>query len=133
MPTIANAAYFVRTSKLEIVADDYTSAVSSVTLTPTVPNSEFKDIGGGVQSFVGSPTWQLDLTYAQDWATANSLSLKLMTDIGLTKVIKLTPVAGGKNVTVSAVIQPGAIGGTADGVATASVSLKITGQPVWSV
>jgi hypothetical protein len=132
VPAIVNAAYFVGASKLEIVSDDFTAAVSAVALTPTVPNSEFKDIGGGVQSFVGAPSWTLDLTYAQDWTTATSLSHKLMSDIGLTKVVKLTPVTGGRLVTVSVVIQPGAIGGAADSVATATVSLKVTGQPVWS-
>jgi hypothetical protein len=81
----------------------------------------------------GTPVtdWTLELEYAQDWETANSLSNYLLTNAGTQKVAKLQPLSGvgKKTFTVTVTIVPGPIGGTVSEYATASVSMAVTGQP----
>jgi hypothetical protein len=127
MAKIANAAYYGTTGKLDIGLDEYTAAVTSCGLTPTTPKSQVTDIGGGVQAFVGKPTWMADIEYNQDWKTATSLSQISMH--GQTKTFKYTPASGGQVATFDALIEVGRMGGAANALHNASVSLQVIGQP----
>ena len=132
MVAIANAAIYLTKAKLEIGSDEYTAAISGCVIKPNTPTAVFADIGGGVQAFAGNPDWVLEVDFAQDYVTANSLSQFLLTNVGQSKVFKLTPLTGGtpKVVTISAVCVPSDIGGAARTVAISKVSLPCVGQPV---
>ena len=128
MPDIANAAFFPAGTIL-IGSDGYKAAIESAVLTPTTPTEKFRDIGGGIQTVSGPPEWDLAITLAQDLKTASSLSQYLITNQGTKKTIVFTPQATGKGFTVTALIIAGAVGGAANALAKASVTLPCDGQP----
>ncbi len=129
MSTIPNIAYFQRNGKIEIAADDYTAGISSFALIPTTPTATHTDIGGGVQAFSGAPTWQAQITFAQDWTTDASLSKKSIEWAGLKKTLKYTPTTGAQPVTIEVTFQPSQIGAGAGQIATATLNLPCDGQP----
>jgi len=54
---------------------DFAHAVSSAALTPSAGTAEFKGLKPAATfTFPQATTWTLDLTYAQDWSAADSLS-----------------------------------------------------------
>jgi hypothetical protein len=71
----------------------------------------------------------LDLTYAQDWAEASSLSRYLHDNEGERVTAVFEPIDGGPSVTATITITPGAIGGDTTAVAGATVQLGST-KPV---
>lgn len=131
MVAIANVAYFQQSGIIEIEEDDYTAGVSSFALVPTTPTATHTDIGGGVQSFAGAAAWQAQITFAQDWITADSLSHKAIEWAGVKKTLTYTPTTGAAPVTITVVFQPAQIGGAQGAVATATLSLGCDGQPVF--
>ncbi len=130
MAQIAPQPILMSTAVLQIGTDNYELAVSSAELAPTTPMQQFKGVGGNVVAVVGAPTWLLNLTYAQDHANAKGLSLYLLTNAGKTVPFSLRPAAGGPGYTGQVVCLPGAIGGAVDAIASGSVSLPVSGQPV---
>ncbi|ALJ20318.1 hypothetical protein [Microbacterium sp. No. 7] len=131
MPTITNVAYIQKAGTITIASDDYTSGVSSFALVPTTPTAKHVDIGGGVQQFAGTPEWVAQITFAQDWTTAASLSKKSIEWAGQTKTLVYTPQTGAAPVTVTVTFQPSQIGGGAGSVPTATLNLGVTGQPIF--
>lgn len=118
---------------ITIGTDDFAAAISSATLTPAASIVTWKGLKTtAVYSFPTSPTWTLDLEYAQDWKTANSLSRYLFDHDGQTIVgVTLEPTSGvGTRWTFDLIVVPGAIGGAVDAVGTASVSLGVAAKPV---
>lgn len=137
MAVIANAAYFGTTGKLEMGAtaattDEFTSAVTSCALVPNAPVAQVADIGGGVASFVGANIWVAQITFNQDWKTANSLSQKLLTLHGSTQYVKYTPDNGGKVATFQVIVQAAQMGGAASSLHTATVNLQVINQPTFA-
>ena len=126
---------FMGSASLLLGTDGYQAHVSSAVFTPgnntpvvwkgLDPTSVF--------SFGQKATWTLDLEYAQDWETANSLSLYLLANEGDTIAAVLEPVNGGQGYTADVIITPGAIGGAVDTVAVGSVSLGVKGRPAAAV
>jgi hypothetical protein len=120
---------------IKIATDNYEAATSGVTFTPSVPTSTvaFKAIDGSAYSKTtqGASTWVCGIDFAQDWKTTGSLSNYLHDHEGEEVEAVFVPEAGTgmPSFTATITIQPGAIGGAADGVATASVSLPST-KPV---
>lgn len=116
---------------------DFEKALSQVELTPTSGSASWKGLHpDAVFNFPTAETWTATLAYAQDWATANSLSRYLFDNSGAEVVLTFVPNNGA---TVSATnlafrvtvtLQSGAVGGTVDAVATASVTLQCQGKPV---
>lgn len=129
MPTIANAAYYVTTAKLEIETDDYTAGVTSAALVPTTPTSQVADIGGGVQGFVGAAAWALQITFSQDWITPGSLSLKCIEWHGQKKTVKITPEDGGAILELPVTFMAAQAGAAAGAHATATATFPGDGQP----
>jgi hypothetical protein len=119
---------------LQVAADNYEAHVSKVLLTPNAPLVKWKGLTPtSVFNFPTTPDWLLDLDYAQDWATASSLSQYLFDNAGTSKVFIFKPkkpTTTGPTWTVTAYIAPGPIGGEVDAVATGSVQLGVVGQPV---
>ena len=132
MAVIAPAIINMNRSTLKIGTDSYEKAVSSAKLVPATPVAKFKGIGGNTVKAAGVPDWTLVLTYAQDWTTVSSLSQYLVTNLGQTKVVELTPETGGQKATVTVLIIPGDMGGDVDTTTVASVTLEVIGQPVFA-
>lgn len=133
MPVINVAPVTWAKYGLKIGTDNYEKHVDSVTLTPTTPVSTFKGAGDGqVDKSAGKADWKLDLNYAQDWSTTNSLSIYLLNNIGQTKAVEFFPLGAGPKFAANVLIVPGAVGGKIDDSGTASVTLEIVGQPVFT-
>jgi hypothetical protein len=122
---------------LNIGTDNYEAAVSKAELVPTTPVAKWKGMAPtAVHQLVGSTEWMLNLDFAQDHATANSLSQYLLTNSGTQKEVTLKPKKGtttAPTYKITATLIPSSIGGSVDQVAVASVSLPCIGQPVRSV
>jgi len=132
MADAPNVATYNKSGTIKIGSDNFTKGVNSFALVPTTPTAQHTDIGGGVQSLVGVPTWQLQITFAQDWASAGSLSRKSIEWAGTSKTIEFTPQTGAELITVDVVFQPSQIGGAAGGINTATLNLGVNGQPAFT-
>lgn len=132
MATIPVTPFVLKDCVLEIEADDYAAALSSMTLTPSVQTVVFQGLKpGAISTDMTEPTWTLGLTYAQDWVSADSLSRYLFANKGLTKDAIIKPQSGvGPSFEVEIIITPGAIGGQGQQTATATVTLGVQGEPV---
>lgn len=125
----------LKNATLKIDTDNYEAAVAEVSFVPSIPTStvQFKGIDGTAYSKTnqGASEWVCNITFAQDWKTSGSLSNYLLTNEGLTKTVEFVPAAGtaAPKFTADLTIQPGQIGGAADQVLTATVSLPST-KPV---
>jgi hypothetical protein len=113
-------------------ADDYAAALSQAVFTPSASIQTFKGLkAGAVFTDVGAATWSLDISFAQDWNEPDSLSVYLFENEGTTVAATFEPQDGiGDSFTASVVLTPGAIGGSVDSYATATVSLGVVGKPV---
>jgi hypothetical protein len=131
MPEIAVAPFVMKDAIVQIVADDFAAACSSVALNPTSSTVTFKGLKpGAVFTDVSQATWALALTFAQDWVTPGSLSRYLFANEGQTKAAVIKPQSGvGPSFNVNIVITPGAVGGAGEQVATATVTLGVSGRP----
>lgn len=129
MVTIANAAYFGTKGTLTVGTDNYTAGVLSCALVPTTPKAKVTDIGGGVQSFVGAPEWDLVITFAQDWVTALSLSKQSIAWHGTVKTFSYTPEGGGSVLSGSVRWEAAQAGGAAKTNHTATLTMGMVGQP----
>ncbi len=136
MAQIAVAPIVLKDARLIVGTDNYEKHVSVVRLVPNTtqpkqtwqgftPTTVFTDTGTPVTD------WTLELEYAQDWETANSLSTYLLTNAGTSKTVKIQPQSGvgKKTFTVTVTIVPGPVGGPVGEFAAASVSMPVTGQP----
>lgn len=114
--------------------NNYEATVSTVSIVPTTPTTSWTSVNGTVITVAGTPTWVINLTFLQDFKTANSLSQYLLTNAGQTQPIAVAPAAGTGNTlyTISAVLVPSQIGGDTNALLSASVTLQCIGQPVAS-
>lgn len=137
MAKLAVQPFVLKDIVLNVEADDYARHVSTARLEPSTtaeritwhglsPDADFSE-GGTPET-----TWTLNLTYAQDWNTDDSLSQYLLDNAGQTKTVVLQPRAGSgqKTFTVEVVIAPGPVGGDYNTVQTGTVSLVVNGQPI---
>jgi hypothetical protein len=137
MPVPAVAPFVMKEVSLMIGADEYNCAVRAVTLTPTTNIVEWESLcedGSGQEA--GKTTWSLDIEYYQDWQV-DSFADHLATNIGEQAVIKFNPhgdTVGPTNptFTVNVFLVGGAVGGTVNEFATATVSLPVIGQPTYA-
>jgi hypothetical protein len=132
MAVIAVNPLFLKDTVIDIAGSDYAPAVSSVAFTPTSTTTTFTGLKAGATfTDVGSTTWTVAITFAQDWDSATSLSRYLFTNAGKTVAMKFSPRVGtGPSFTANVVIVPGAIGGAVTATATATVTLGVSGAPV---
>lgn len=110
--------------------DDYRKHVDQVTLTPTATSQSWTGLGRNSHTDVSTATWSCTLNYAQDWETPDSLSRYLFEHEGETVPAVFAPrAAGGPSFLVDLVLTPGAIGGSVNAFATATVTLGCSGKP----
>lgn len=136
MATIAVTPFLLTNCTMKIGADNYEAAISSAEFVPTASAVNWKGLTpAAVFTFATTATWMCNLTFAQDWKLATSLSNYLHTNEGTTVAVEFIPKVGTgeKKVTASLVITPGAIGGPVDSVAVATVALGVLGKPVLAV
>lgn len=130
MASIAVSPFQMTDCLLTVEADNYEAHVSTVEFAPSSTAAQFKGLTpSAVFNFAGAPTWTCNLTFAQDWSTANSLSRYLFENAGAEIDVTFEPVKGGPAVTATLVAQPGSIGGAVDSVATSTVALGVVGKP----
>jgi len=130
MATPAVKPFLMRDCLFQVEEDNYEAHVSQVEFVPSSSVVRFKGLTPtSVHSFGTTAEWVANLTYAQDWNTADSLSEYLHENEGTEIDVTFTPVNGGRPITATLIVTPGAIGGQVDSVAVASVSLAST-KPV---
>lgn len=118
---------------LTVDGDTYEKHVSGVSISPSVSTATWKGLEPtAVFSQAGAATWTVDLTYAQDWETADSLSAYLFNNEGAEIALSFVPVSGGGTWSATVVIVPGAVGGAVDAFAEATASLPVIGRPVYT-
>lgn len=131
--------FIMRNAVISFDTDDFAKAVSTATLTPSSGTTDFKGLKPtAVFTFPQATTWTLELTYAQDWSAATSLSRFLFDHAGETLPFTLnpddttgmSPGVGSTTWSGTVAIAPGAVGGDVDSVAVATVSLGIVGAPI---
>jgi hypothetical protein len=115
--------------------DDFRKHVDQVTFNPPSAPSAITWTGLGLNTHTdrGTPTedWTVTLNYAQDWESTNSLSQYLFDHHGDPEPIaaRFEPKAGGPAFEAEVYVVSGAIGGSVNVFATASVTLPTTGKP----
>jgi hypothetical protein len=129
--TIAVQPFVLKDVLLSVGADSYQAHVSQVEFTP---NSSLQTWQGltptSIHTDATTATWTATLALAQDWETPNSLSRYLFDNEGTTKSVVFKPKSGsGPSFNATLVITPGAIGGTVNAFATATVTLGMIGKP----
>lgn len=130
MAQIAVSPFIMRDCVLSVALDSYEKHVSAVEFVPSASIVNWKGLTPTAAfSFGSNATWVCNLSYAQDWATANSLSRYLFENEGEEIAVTFEPVAGGPAVTASLIVAPGSIGGAIDSVAVSTVSLGVNGKP----
>lgn len=130
MPQIEVKPIVLRDCLLRVATSDYEKHVSGVTITPTTGNATWNGLSPAATfNFPTSTTWAAQLDYAQDWETADSLSLFLFENQGEAITMLFEPVKGGLGWEIDVVIAPGSIGGAVNSVATSQVTLGVSGQP----
>jgi hypothetical protein len=137
MTQIAVQPHVLKDVILSIGVDAYEKHVSQAELRPSTKVEKLTWQGmtpAAKFSEAGTPetSWDLIISYAQDWETPNSLSQYLLTNSGQTKTVVLQPKrgAGGKTFTVDVTIVPGPVGGNVNTVAVGSVTMPCDGDPV---
>ena len=136
MAAIAIAPIVLNDVDLTIGADNYEASVSKVELVPTTPTATWRGLTPAANiPIAGTPVWVMNITGAQDHATASSLSQYTQTNAGTVKTVKVKPKKG-TNVptyTVDVLILATKIGGDVDAIATFDGSFPCQGQPVRTV
>ena len=121
---------YLKDATLTIAATGYEAEVSSAVFTPSTSPVTWKGLTPtAVFTETPTATWVVDLTYAQDHDDDASLGVYLFEHEGEALECVFAPKAGGASYTATVVITPGAVGGTVDGFAEATVSLPVQGRP----
>lgn len=135
MAKIALTPTVLKNATMKVAADNYEAAISEAAFVPAVASSSvsFKGIDGSTYSetTTQASTWTLNLTYAQDFTLATSLSNYLHAHEGEEVEAVFVPEEGSglPEFTSTITIVPGQIGGPVDTVLTSTVSLPAT-KPV---
>lgn len=120
--------YTMKDATFAVVADNYETAITGVTFTPTA-GAVVQLINGSQIS--GDASWVVDLGTVQDLAPTG-LTRFLLDHEGEELAVSLVPKTDGPTVNATITVVPGAFGGVADNTPKqASVSLPVKGKPVF--
>lgn len=129
MPEIDVNPFLMEDCVLNIAADDFAAACSSIAFTPASTASTFKGLKRtAVFSFQSAASWVLGIIFAQD-LTEGSLSRYLHAHEGETKAVEFIPLAGGPSIVADVIISAAAFGGAQGAVPTSTVSFGVQGRP----
>lgn len=114
-------------------ADNYEAHVSQVEFAPSVQTLTWQGLTPAASfSDTSSPSWAATIAYAQDWKTPNSFSQYLKAHQGETIAATFTTNDGAGSWAVNLIVSPGAVGGSVNTYAVATVTLGISGQPTFT-
>ncbi|WP_341935515.1 hypothetical protein MRBLWO14_001167 [Microbacterium sp. LWO14-1.2] len=132
MANIAAAPFVLKNVTCGIGTDTYEAALRTIRFDPTTPVIKWRGLTPTSRfRFFGDPEWTATITFAQDIASAASLSKRLHSATpGESVVMTFDPIAGGATVTATILLVPASIGGDIDTVPEASVTFEVAGQPV---
>lgn len=131
MAQIGVAPIILKDCVLKNASDSYEKHVSAVEFVPSSSVVNWKGLTPSAAfSFGTTATWVCNLTFAQDWATEDSLSAYLFENEGTEVEFTFEPKAGGLGFKATLIIAPGSIGGSVDSVAVSTVSLGVKAKPV---
>jgi hypothetical protein len=110
--------------------NDHSAAVRSAVFNPNATVQRWRGMSKTSQVKKYTTDWALDLEKAQDWETANSLSLYLRANEGLEVPVTVKPRSGsGPTFSATVLVPPIPIGGVAEQIATSTISLGCTSRP----
>lgn len=131
MPDIAYSPYALTDAVLTLGTDTFDDAVNRAEFVPSYSNPTYDTINGSSHAVGDAATWVLNLDFGQDYVTSTSLANYLAENDGTAVTCVLEPVSGlGKKLTATVILRAGAFGGTAKQIATATVTLPVSGVPV---
>lgn len=121
----------IKNAQVSLDGDRYGGAITSASIAVTQADAEWQPISGEDQYDVEEPQYTLNIDHGQDY-TEGSLTHLLMTRAGEQVPFTLetaasTVVATGK----CTLKRPSAVLG-ARGVATATVAMRVNGEPTWT-
>lgn len=134
MATIDVQPIYLKDVLLTVASDNYEKHVSGVTFTPSTSSATWKGLSpSAVYTNIGAATWTVDLTFAQDWDTEDSLSAYLFENEGEEVTLTFQPVNGVSGTwSATVIITPGAVGGAVDSFAEGTASLPCQGRPTYT-
>lgn len=129
MATVGVTPIQMKDATLTIAGDDYTAAVSSVTLTPTPTWRTGVDmLGRQRRAVLVSVAWSCRVGLLQD-VESGSLLRYLALHAGEMVGVVFTPKAGGAAYSATVVLAPSDVGGAAADLLESSVDLPVIGSP----
>jgi len=133
MVAVAVAPFVLKDATFLVGLDNYEAHVSQVEFAPSVSQLQWQGLTPSA-SFTdsSSPSWSATLAYAQDWTTPNSFSQYLYDHQGETIDAEFVTNDGAGSWAAKLIIAPGAVGGSVNAYAVATVNLGISGQPVFT-
>ena len=133
MPAVAVAPFVLKDATFAVALDNYEAHLSQVQFDPSVQTLTWQGLTPSASfSDVSSPSWAATLAYAQDWTTPNSFSQYLFDHQGETIAATFTTNPGAGSWAVNLIITPGAVGGQVNAYAVATVTLGVSGAPVFT-
>jgi hypothetical protein len=133
MPAIAVAPFVLKDATFTVALDQYEAHLSQVQFDPSVQTLTWQGLTPAASfSDVSSPSWAATLSYAQDWTTPDSFSQYLYDHQGETIAATFTTNPGAGSWAVNLIVTPGAVGGQVNTYAVATVTLGISGAPVFT-
>lgn len=131
MAQIGVAPIILKDVLFQVETDSYEKHVSSVEFVPSSSTVTWKGLTpASVFSFGTNATWVCNVSFAQDWETADSLAQYLFENEGEEIDVVFEPVNGGTGFSATLIVSPGSIGGAVDSVAVSTVALGVKGKPV---
>jgi hypothetical protein len=133
MVAVPVAPFVLKDATFMVGADNYEAHVSQVEFAPSVQTLTWQGLTPSAAfSDSSSPSWSATIAYAQDWITPDSFSQYLIEHQGETIAATFTTNDGAGSWAVNLIITPGAVGGTVNAYAVATVTLGISGQPLFT-
>lgn len=130
MPSLAHTPLNIKNAVVTLDGIEYSDAITSAKLSNTFDTAVWSPVSGNVQSTVGPLVWTCDLEFGQDLVANTTLTAKLISLHGQSKVVVIKPTGTAtQSFTFTAVITAPKelVGGT--GVATSSATFGVSGQP----
>lgn len=120
----------LRDAQLVVDGDDYTAGINEVSFDPSVEWDFVPTFAGAFAPRMVGVAWTVTLGMAQDFETAESLTLWLVANAGQRRTVTFAPRDGAATVTADVLVMPGRLGGPSAELLTSSVQLPLFGQPV---
>lgn len=129
MSTIAVSPIVPKDWDVIVAENNHKMAVNKCELVPSTSSQQWTGGGGNSHTDQTTPTWAVNVDYAQDWVTPDSFASYLFDHAGETVDMEFRPAAGGPGFAARVIISAGTIGGSINSFMTASTTLGVDGKP----